>query len=214
MPLEIDMPSISAIILAGGRSSRMGRNKALLKINHQRLIDHVAERLHALSNDLIIVTNQPEPYEGIDARLVADVFPHHSSIVGLYSGLLAAKHELALVVGCDMPFLELNLLRYMVVLSTGHDAVIPRPQPERVEPLHAIYRKSCLPVIRKYLEAGDYRIVSFFPDVRVRWVEPAEIDLFDKERLSFFNVNTPQEWQWAVEQMHQRDRERRRRSRL
>jgi len=193
------MRVVSAIILAGGKSQRLGMDKALLEIEGQPLIGWVLERMHRLSEDLIIVTNDPTPYAHLAARLVLDVYPGQGALIGLHAGLRAARHPLALAVACDMPFLDLNLLRYMILLGRGHDVVVPRVG-GYPEPLHALYRvKRCLPAIERVLDGGQFKMTSFFPHVRVRYVEEHEVDIFDPEHLSFFNINTLEDWQRGQE---------------
>ncbi len=198
------MISVSAIILAGGESRRMGTNKALLALDGQPLIAHVAARLQPLAADLIVVTNTPEVYaflaRDFDARLIPDALPLRSSLVGLFSGLVAARGELALAVACDMPFLNPDLLAYMLTLAqAGYDVVTPAVD-GLLEPLHAVYRPAaCAPAIERSLAAGDRRMVSFYEAVRVRPLTAAEAARFDPERLSWVNVNTPEEWkQWQM----------------
>lgn len=189
------MRLISGIVLAGGQSQRMGTDKALLELEGKPLIGWVLERLQQLSDDLLIVVRDTTAYAHLGVRLVTDVYPRQGALVGLHAGLLAARHPLALAVACDMPFLDLRLLRYMVVVGRGHDAVIPRIG-GYPEPLHALYRvRRCLPAIEQALDSGQFKMTSFLPGVRVRYVEEQEIDLFDPQRLSFFNVNTPEDWQ-------------------
>ena len=185
----------SVVILAGGQSRRLGRDKSLLPVGGEPLLARTVHRLAPLSDDLIVVTNHGERYESLDlpVRLVPDERPGVGSLMGIYSGLRAARHPLALAVGCDMPFLNAPLLRYMLGLSPGYDVVIPRLA-GLLEPLHAIYRETCLGPMEKLLEAGRRQIIAFFGQVRVRHVEEDEIDRFDPQRLSFVNVNTPEDW--------------------
>jgi molybdopterin-guanine dinucleotide biosynthesis protein A len=184
------MFAVSGIVLAGGQSSRLGMDKSFVNANGQPLIEHIVAKLTKLSDDVIIVTNSPENYNHLEAKLVGDIYPGKVALGGIYSGLRAATNAHSLIVACDMPFLDLNLLRYMILLASGHDVVIPRiggfP-----EPLHAIYSKSCLEPIDRLLARGGLKIVDFFPEVRVRYVEESEVDIFDPQHLSFFNVNTP-----------------------
>jgi molybdopterin-guanine dinucleotide biosynthesis protein A len=149
------------------------------------------------------VANIPHKYEVLGATMVSDVRPGQGALGGIYSGLLAVSHFHSLVVACDMPFLNLNLLRYMALLAPGYDVVIPRvtartfsshrplseepvtAKEEHLHPLHAIYSKRCLGPIEELL-----RIIAFFPQVRVRYVEQEEIDPFDPQHFSLFNINT------------------------
>ncbi|MGD8487748.1 MAG: molybdenum cofactor guanylyltransferase [Anaerolineae bacterium] len=193
MPEET-APAASIVILSGGKSTRLGQDKSLLELEGQPLIARAAHRLAALSDDLIIVANDREQYEplALPARLVPDVRRGEGALMGIYSGLLAARHPYALAVACDMPFLNLPLLRYMLSLIDGYDVIIPRLD-GYLEPLHAIYAKSCLPHMANLLDQGRRQIIAFFDQVRVRYVEQELGDL-DPQQLSFLNVNTPADW--------------------
>jgi molybdopterin-guanine dinucleotide biosynthesis protein A len=179
----------SAVVLAGGRSSRLGQDKAFLRINGQFLIERILEKLAQVSDEVIVVANDIEKYEQFEAVVVGDVFPGKGALGGIYSGLRAATRDRSLVVACDMPFLNLSLLQYMQGLAPRYDVVIPRLG-RLMEAVHAVYSRNCLPFIEKQLQAGDLRIVSFFPQVRVRYVDDDEMDIFDPKHLSFFNINS------------------------
>jgi molybdopterin-guanine dinucleotide biosynthesis protein A len=184
------MLTVSGIVLAGGQSSRLGTDKSFVNVNGQSLIEQIVAKLVRLSDDVIIVTNSPEKYDSLEARLVGDIYPGKGALGGIYSGLRAAANAYSLVAACDMPFLDLNLLRYMILLAHGHDVVIPRIG-ELPEPLHAIYSENCLEPIDRLFARGGLKIIDFFSEVRVRYVEEGEVDIFDPQHLSFFNVNTP-----------------------
>ncbi len=207
----------TGIILAGGQSTRMGRDKAFVEVGGRPLIERVLERVQQVATETIIVTNSPQQYAHLPARLVPDVVRGKGPLVGIYSGLQAARHGLAVVVACDMPFVQPDLLRFMLAQSPGHDVVIPhtgvsappralhdRPQAgptakmRGLHPLHAVYRRTCLPVIEKLIDSDDLRVIAFLAAVRVRYLEPDEIARFDPRRQSFFNVNTPAEWEQAL----------------
>ncbi len=192
------MPEVSGIILAGGQSRRLGTNKAFVKVGGIALIERVAERVRHLASEVAIVTNDPASYGSLGARVVPDTWPRMGSLGGIYSGLEAACYERALVVGCDMPFLDHQLLRFMILLSADYDVVLPNVN-GLLEPLHAIYNKACLPAIERLLRAGDLRIIDFLGEVRVRYVDEAELRIFDPQQLSFFNVNTPEDLERAHE---------------
>lgn len=186
---ESPILTVSGVILAGGQSSRLGADKSLVNVNGQSLIEHIVAKLAKLSDDVIVVTNSPERHNHLEARLVGDVYPGKGALGGIYSGIRAAANTHSLVVACDMPFLDLNLLRYMIILACEHDVVIPRIGGFS-EPLHAIYSKKCLGPMDRLLAQGGLKIIDFFPEVQVRYVEEGEVDLFDPQHLSFFNVNT------------------------
>lgn len=187
---------ISCIVLAGGEGKRLGTDKALLRIGGRMLIEGIVEKMAQIGDEVIIVTNSPQKYGHLEARLVGDIAPGKGALGGIYSGLRAARSDYGLVVACDMPFLDLRLLRYMILLSPGQDVVIPRIG-GLTEPLHAIYSRRCLQPIGRVLAGGRLKIIDFFPEVRVRYVEEQEIKLFDPQCLSFFNINTPSDLEKA-----------------
>ena len=178
-------------ILAGGRSSRMGTNKALIPLAGKRIIEHVLERVTGLGERIFIISNSPGEYEFLGLPIYPDVFPGMGSLAGIHAALTAAGSEHTLIVACDMPFLNRALLEHLISLATGFDAVVPRSR-GIAEGLHAVYSKACIAPIERHLRAGDRRVISFHPDVHLRYVDDDELDLFDPERLSFFNVNTPE----------------------
>ncbi len=188
MVLQYNM-AMTSIVLAGGKSIRLGRDKALEEIGGRSLIKRVIERLSLLGNEIIVVTSSSHQLPDLGVKIVFDSYPDKGNLVGIYSGLKEVESSHSLVVGCDMPFLNIALLRHIMALSTGYDVVIPRVNDE-VEPLHAVYSKKCLGPIEATLGEGKRRIVDFFPSVRVRYVDSTDIDKFDPQHLSFFNINS------------------------
>jgi len=183
----------SLIALAGGKALRLGRNKLLEKVGGKTLLSRVLDTLRSLEGDIIIVTGAKQPLPpgstGPRVTVVTDVFPDGGPLGGIYTGLAASDSFHNLVVACDMPFLNLPSLEYMLKNSDGFDVVIPRLN-GFIEPLHAVYSRNCLPYIEREIESGRRNIRSFFPLVKVRYIESEEIDRFDPEGLSFFNINT------------------------
>lgn len=183
---------IASIVLAGGQSSRLGREKCAEVIGGESLVERAIGHLSSLSTEILIVISQRQSRTSFsypEAKTVVDLYPGKSSIGGIYTGLMHSICFHNLVVACDMPFLNLDLLRYMIKLSPDFDVVIPRIG-EQMEPLHAVYSKNCIGPMEKLLEQGDLRISRFFDSIRVRYVEDNELDGFDPEHLSFFNINT------------------------
>ncbi len=184
---------ISCIVLAGGKGLRLRRDKALEIIDGRNLLQWVVSRISFFNSDIIIVTAtekqsflQPVDYPKL--RIVTDTYPGKGPLGGIFTGLVASDSSYNLVVACDMPFLNQALLHYMVQVSAGFDLVSPRLG-DMVEPLHAVYSKDCLIPIKCLLEQGNLNISGLFTLVKVRYVETAEIDRFDPEHLSFFNIN-------------------------
>lgn len=176
-------------MLAGGKSLRLGRNKAIEEIGGERLIQRVIERLRLLGDDIIVVTSSTNQLPDLGLRRVVDIYPGKGALGGIYSGLKESASFHSLVVACDMPFLNVALLRYLIELSPGFDVVIPRVG-RLVEPLHAVYSKNCLAPIQAMLKKNNLKIDGLFDRVKVRYVEEAEIERFDPQRLSFFNINS------------------------
>lgn len=181
------------IVLAGGRGTRLGRDKICEIVGDKSLLQQVLACVGQLSDDTIVVTAKGRsipPQDGQPGfRLVTDIFPEKGPLGGIYTGLVASRYHRNLVVACDMPFLNQGLLRYMLELSSDFDLVVPRVG-DLHEPLHAVYTRSCLAPIESLLRRGRLSILELFHAVRVRYVTAEEIDRFDPERLSFFNINT------------------------
>ena len=192
---------VTGIVLAGGLSRRLGRDKAVEPIDGEPLISRVIRRLDVLVDEIVVVVNDDARAKELPlldtAKVAVDIYPDSGSLGGIFSGLSAAKNDWGFVVACDMPFLNSNLIAHMLTLRQGYDAVVPMLG-GYPEPTHSIYSKACLPHIEHRLEANQLKIAAFFDSVRVRDVSEAEIDLFDPERLSFFNVNTPDDLDRAL----------------
>lgn len=183
---------VSAAILAGGASSRMGQNKALLEVRGQPIIQRVIDRVReAVGGELFIVANDADPYERFGLPVYPDVIPGKGPLGGLYTALTHSPAPHVLTVSCDQPFLSVPLMRYLLGLREGWDVVVPLNRDGYPQSMYAVYGQGCREPIRRRLDAGRLKVIGFFPDVRVREVAGEEIDQFDPERLSFFNVNTP-----------------------
>ena len=188
--------AITGVILAGGMSSRMGQNKALMSLGGKRLVDRVVVVMREVFNDLLVVTNTPEMYADLGIPMVRDVWPEKGSLGGVYSAIYHVTTPYCLVVACDMPFLNAAVMRYLITQIADYDVIIPDVLDE-LQTLHAIYSKACLQPIERRLEAHRLRIVGFFADVRVRLVTASELQPYDPELLAFQNLNTPEEFQAA-----------------
>lgn len=192
---------VTLAIQAGGRSSRMGRDKGLVELAGRPLVGHVIDRLGPLAGEIFITTNQPEAYAAFGVRTVGDRQPGAGALDGLLTALEAAGGDPVLIVACDMPFASRLLSAHMLALSAGAEAVVPRPGGE-FEPLFAVYRRTCAIPIRRALDAGERRVISFFPDVRLRVVEAAEAKAIDPDPWCFFNVNTSDDLAEAERRLH------------
>ncbi len=182
---------VTSIVLAGGKNLRLGRNKALEAIGDKSLIECVIERLRLLTSQTLIVTSRERSdFSAIPGvEVVVDLYPDRGPLGGIYTGLLASPSLRSIVVACDMPFLNIELLRYMVELASDSDAVVPRLGEGMVEPLHAIYSRNCLDSIKTQLERNQLGVNSFLNTVGVRYLEREECQRLDPQLLSFFNIN-------------------------
>ena len=179
---------------------RLGHDKILENVGNKSLLEQVISRIESLSREIIIVTaeerNFPQLVYQPKLKVVSDILPGKGSLGGIYTGLVAADSFYNLVIACDMPFLNQALLSYMIEVSDGFDFVIPRIN-SLFEPLHAIYSKNCVAPIEFILKQGRKVIIELFDFVKVRYVEAEEIDRFDPQPLSFFNINTKKDLELA-----------------
>jgi len=187
---------ISLAIQAGGRSNRMGQDKALKLFLGRPLIQRVVERLRPIADEVLITTNHPERYGFLGVRLVPDLIPGLGPLGGLYTALACATCPTLAVVACDLPFASAALLEQAArrLVEQDADIVIPRTA-KGFEPLHAVYRRStCLPVVRSAIERNQLKVIDWFPLVRLREQPPEEVIKVDPSGLTFWNINTPEDF--------------------
>lgn len=187
---------LTVCIQAGGQSSRMGEDKALKPFLKRPLIQRVLERLAPIADELLVTTNHPENYSFLDQRLIPDLKPGRGALGGLYTAIASASNPYVAVVACDMPFASADLLEAATQLMVQEEAdvVIPKGE-EGYEPLHAVYRReTCLPAIEAAIDADLWKVIAWFPQVKVRVLTSAERDRYDPSGLAFWNVNTPEEF--------------------
>ncbi|MDE2059642.1 MAG: molybdenum cofactor guanylyltransferase [candidate division NC10 bacterium] len=187
---------MTGIVLAGGKSSRMGFNKAFIEFGGKRLIETTVDCLRTLFSEVLIIANDPPRYAYLGVKVIPDLIPDSGSLGGIYTGLSAASHPRCFFVACDMPFLNADLIKLLVSEAEGWDAVVPRVKGE-LQPLHAVYAKSCLPLIKENIDASVLKIVRFFPKARVKIIEEPALKVVDPYLLGFVNVNTPLELEQA-----------------
>ena len=194
---------ITSVVLAGGKGRRLGKDKLQEVVGGRPLLQRVIDSLSPISERILVVTAQGQRLPAIQAKQskvasVPDIYPGRGALGGIYTGLTAAKSQYGLVVAADMPFLNPDLLQHLVTVAPGFDVVMPRIDGE-IEPLHAVYSRDCLPAIQEQIERNQLQIRIFLERVRVRYVELAEVDMFDPRHMSFFNVNTPEDLTKAQE---------------
>jgi molybdenum cofactor guanylyltransferase len=184
---------VTGVILAGGQSRRMGRDKAFLPFGKGLLIERVIEVVQQVIDDVILITNTPEQYQHFGLPMFSDVIPQAGSLGGIYTGLVSAKTPHSLCLACDMPFVKPEFLRLLCDTAAEADVVIPR-NAEDFQPLCAVYSQVCREPIRQKIEASRLKITGFFDQVRVRIIEGELLARYDPHDILFFNANTPEEY--------------------
>ena len=197
MIVEPVSKNTTAIILAGGKSSRMGRPKALLPFDDEPLIVHIVRALKCMFAEAVVVAAPEQELPPLPALLVRDEVAYQGPVGGIYYGLKAAQGEFCFVTSCDVAFTNLALISYFISHISNYDVVVPYWL-ERFQPLHAVYRRSVLPLLKEQLERGELRPVFLYDKVRTRKIGEDEIRRLDPEGLSFFNMNTPEDYEEAL----------------
>ncbi len=184
----------SLAIIAGGKSRRMGRDKAFLQLGGKTLIERVIERSADLGQaETILITNKPAPYAHLKLPMFCDALPGKGSLGGIYTALLEARSDFVLVLACDMPFISARLLRFMTEqIDDNVDIIAPRVD-GYPQALHAIYRKTCIKPIREQLAADRLKIIRFYAGMRLRYLDEPEYAPYDPDGRCFANLNTPEE---------------------
>jgi len=184
---------VTGVILAGGHSSRMGSNKALLPYRGGRFVEAIHRLLRGIFPEVILVTNNPEQYEFLPCRKVPDLYEGMGVLAGIHSGLYHSSNPAMFAVACDMPYLMEGLIRHMAARADVGGVLIPE-SPDGLEPLHAVYGKGCLAAIEATLLSGQRRIVSFFDRCNVSRMNVEQVAYFDPSFVSFMNINTPHDY--------------------
>lgn len=188
---------VSCVILAGGKSSRIGQEKAFLKIGERTIIEEQMSTLYNIFDEIIIVTNNRNSFKNMDTKVVTDIVPDSGPLGGLYSGLSVSSNIHSFLIGCDMPFINLELIKYMIENIGENDIIIPLSTKGK-ETLFAIYSLNCLETIRQQIELRNLKLLDILKFHKVRYIPHEEIEKFDPKESSFFNVNSPKDYEKAL----------------
>jgi molybdopterin-guanine dinucleotide biosynthesis protein A len=191
------VPEASAVVLAGGKSSRMGSSKAFLRFDDEPVLVHIVRTLGRMFSEIVIVAAPDQELPSLPVTVVRDQVAHQGPVGGLCYGLKATRTAFSFVTSCDVVFLNPQLISYLVSRISDCDVVVPHWQ-QRPQPLHAVYRRSVLPLLEDQLERGQLRPIYLFDRVRTCTVDEDEIRRFDPDGLSFLNMNTPQDYEEAL----------------
>ena len=187
---------LTVCIQAGGQSSRMGEDKALKTFLGRPLIQRMIERLTPIADEIIVTTNRPEEYDFLNLRLISDLKPGRGALGGLYTAIASASQPIVALVACDMPFASRAFIEGAIKLMVEENADVVIAKTEQgYEPLHAVYRRAtCLPAIQAAIDSDLWKVIAWFPQVKVRLLTSEELKRFDPSGLAFWNVNTPEEF--------------------
>jgi len=204
--MERDSTTVDAaeVILAGGKSSRMGRPKALLLFDGEPLIAHVVRKLGNIFPEIIVVAAPDQELPPLPVKLARDDVAYQGPVSGIYHGLKASTREICFVTSCDAPFLNLALVSHLLSQISDFDVVVPFWQ-ERFQPLHAVYRSSVAPLLKDQLERGELRPIFLYDKVRTRKIDECEIPRLDPEGLSLLNMNSPADYDAALQLWNKRN---------
>jgi molybdopterin-guanine dinucleotide biosynthesis protein A len=187
----------SCIILAGGKDTRMGQEKAFLKIGKKTIIEEQKKALSKIFEEIIIVTNTLKSFKNVNAKVIKDVIPDVGPLGGLYSGLTVSSNIHSFLIACDMPFIDLQLIDYMIKQIGENDIVIPLSS-KGIETLFAVYSLNCLETIRQQIEFRNLKLLDILNFFKVRYISQEEVEKFDPKEFSFFNVNSPKDYEEAL----------------
>ena len=183
---------LTGIILSGGKSIRMGENKAFIEIGGIPIINRIHTLFEKLFKEIIIVANQKELFLNLNSKIYSDLLPNRGVLGGIYTGLFFSSFQYSFCVACDMPFLNESVIQYLINNIQEYDVIVPKMK-DGLQPLHAIYSKSCLGPIKKIIDQGKFGIIDFYPEVRIKIIEEKEFYELDPMMKSFINVNTQEE---------------------
>ena len=180
---------MTGIILSGGKSSRMGANKAFLHVGGERLIDRTVRIFKEIFSEVILVTNNPLDYLDQDCTIATDIIKGKGPLGGIYTGLFHASHERIFMAACDMPFLNRAFIEYIMDHCADFDIVVPE-LPDGLQPLHAIYSRRCLPAIKRLIDKDQLKITGFYKGLKKLTIPEDVTKRFDPKGMMFINVNT------------------------
>ncbi|MEX1247734.1 MAG: molybdenum cofactor guanylyltransferase, partial [Anaerolineales bacterium] len=180
---------LSIAITAGGKSARMGMDKGLIPFMGKPLVMYIIDQVSELSDDVFIISNDPN-YPSVKYRVLPDIFPGIGALGGIHSSLAYARQDLCLVLACDMPFIHIGLIEYLLEQTKEVDAIVPELAPEQLEPFRGIYRKTCMSAIEQCIQIGERRATSFLSQVTTKLVPRTVQEKINPTLDTFFNINT------------------------
>lgn len=189
---------MSLILLAGGKSTRLKKDKAFLRLNNKTIIEGIINKLKPIFKEIMIITNNVEDYGFLGLKVIPDIVKDKGPLGGIYTGLKTSKDKNNFILAVDMPFINEELIKYMLTFDS-YDMVIPGYN-GYIEPLHSIYSKNVLPIIEKRLESNDLKLKNLAKKLKnIKYIGKQEIESFDAENICFFNINNKEDLEKARE---------------
>jgi len=180
---------MNAILLAGGKSTRFKKNKAIAEYNGQRLIEHTSNLLNKHFDQVYLVVDSKEKYSFIkNCKIVEDIIPNKGPVGGIYTGLMASNRKYNYIMACDMPLMSGRFIEYIKNWEQNYDVLLPEYN-GYIEPLAGIYSKKCLPVIEKNLRNGNLSIRDFLKEVKMQSIDESLIKRNFSNKNIFYNIN-------------------------
>ena len=193
------MEDLSIVIQAGGKSSRMGKDKGLMDFGGITLVEYIYQQIREIGDEILLISNQPYEYHFLSIPVYTDVQPGIGALGGLQTALTYSRAPWVLVLACDMPFINIKLIEFMLSFRDSNDVVVPLlGKKQFAEPFRALYSRAILPEIETAIQSGKRRAIAFYKDLRVKGLLQDEIDQLDPEGLTFYNLNTPEDYQNAL----------------
>lgn len=187
-PDAVPLP-VTALLLCGGRSKRMGRPKAFLPFEGTTMISHILGNITGLFREILLVSNEPEDFEDLGVDVVKDILPYRGPMGGILSGLLVSRYKHAFVIACDMPLVEESLILSLAKMRHDSDVVVVSHD-KGVEPLLGVYSKNCIKPLEESLFSGTLSIKELLGDLACSTHRVPEGSDFP----TYFNVNTPKDY--------------------
>ena len=184
--------NITGIILAGGKNIRMGENKAFIEIEGISIIKRIQNVFEKLFQEILIVTDQKDSFHNLNPKIYSDILPDRGVLGGLYTGLHFSSYPYSFCVACDMPYIKESVIEYLIKNIQNYDVVVPKTN-DGLQPLHAIYSKDCIKPIKKVMDQKKYKIIDFYPMVKVKIIDEIDFQYLDPMNTSFININTQEE---------------------
>ena len=200
--------NFSAAVLCGGKSRRAGFDKQTIQVDGLWIAVRIAQSLATVFDDVLLVTNRPELYRDSGFRVVGDILPDAGPLGGIHAGLAYAKQEQLFVTACDMPYVNEHYLRWLCRAARDEgaekDALVVRLTNGMLEPMNAIYRKSCLPEVERSITGGERKIADLLQRIDTLYLPESALASFGGRERLFFNMNTPEEIQYYQSRQYTR----------